>query len=84
MTIEEHQAREIAEQFGRSNIEKWDEWGCEIEISEKFASPGNIVFSYPARGVSPNGKPYRIGGNVPILVDLETGYCRFEQPPWKA
>lgn len=83
MTLTELEAAAIAEKFGRASVDKWEEWGCEISLSNRFGAPGNFVFIYPARGRDENGRRYRIGGNIPILVDMETGRCRFEQPSWK-
>ncbi len=71
------EARVIAENFGRQNIPEWERWGCVVREAESLGLPGYFTFIYPPGNVGRDGKPIRLGGNFPILVDRETGEPRF-------
>ncbi|MFF1415304.1 hypothetical protein ACFVX6_36965 [Streptomyces sp. NPDC058289] len=74
MTITERAAISLAEEFGRASIPEWDEWGCVVEITKKYHLPGYFICIYP-----PSNPDLRLGGNAPILVDKESGTCRFSK-----
>lgn len=77
--ITEERAREVAEEFGKANILKWHEWGCEVKLDTSVEGSNYYVYAYPARGVNQKGRPFRLGGNLPIFVKKDDGSCRFAQ-----
>ncbi|MET9890973.1 hypothetical protein ABZZ47_12275 [Streptomyces sp. NPDC006465] len=71
--MQQQEAGIRAEEFGRSHIPQWDEWGCRILPADRLHLPGHHVFVYPP---SAEGGA-RLGGNWPIVVNEGTGECRF-------
>ncbi|MFE1291740.1 hypothetical protein [Streptomyces sp. NPDC058751] len=71
--MQKQEAARLAEEFGRSNISKWDELGCSIHPADRLYLPGHYVFAYPPSAES----GARLGGNWPIVVNERTGECRF-------
>ncbi len=77
--MEESEARRLAEEFGRGRIERWDEWACELGLWATPAVTGVFGFTWHPTAKDGEGRPIRLGGNWPILVDPETGSCRLVQ-----
>ncbi|MGW4804853.1 hypothetical protein [Kitasatospora sp. NPDC004272] len=59
-----------AEEYCRREIRTWESLDCYLVIHPEITIEGAYVVSYLAR----NG---RLGGAFPVVVDAETGACRF-------
>ncbi|MFE5602235.1 hypothetical protein ACFQ8O_23980 [Streptomyces coelicoflavus] len=74
--MDEAEARARAEEFARSTIKRWDEWRCELRLWEPPKLVGSYGYSWRPTTLDSQGRPVRVGGNFPILVDRDTGECR--------
>lgn len=65
----------MALNHARATIAGWDQQGFILSASTALTVPGHYVFGF---GLPPDasGRPVRLGGNWPLLVDMETGECR--------
>ncbi|MFI1825658.1 hypothetical protein ACH41E_04275 [Streptomyces sp. NPDC020412] len=79
--MEESEARRLAEDFGRTLTDRWDEWGFKLRLWATPAVTGMYGFGWCPTARDEEGRPIRIGGNWPILVDQDTGACRVVQGP---
>ncbi|MGW1728428.1 hypothetical protein ACWCQK_36775 [Streptomyces sp. NPDC002306] len=71
--MQQQEAAREAEEFARSKISQWDEWGCRIHPAVRVHLPGHHVFGWAPSAES----GVRLGGNWPIVVSERTGECRF-------
>lgn len=71
--MQQPEAAVIAEQFGKSHVAKWGDWGCRIRSANRLYLAGHYVFAWPSSAES--GR--RLGGNWPIVVNVITGERRF-------
>ncbi|MFF2523782.1 hypothetical protein [Streptomyces liangshanensis] len=55
---------------------RWDEWAFELRPWVTPAVTGIWAFYWYPTAKDGQGRPIRIGGNWPILVDQDTGACR--------
>lgn len=78
---DESEARRLAEEFGRGRTARWDEWAFELSRWEVPDLTGTFAFSWYPTAKNERGRPIRVGGNWPILVDRNTGACRLVQGP---
>ncbi|WP_393071555.1 hypothetical protein [Streptomyces sp. LN704] len=74
--LEEGEARRLAEEFGRTLTDRWDEWAFELGLWATPAVTGIYGFTWYPTASDEQGRRIRIGGNWPILVDQDTGACR--------
>lgn len=79
--MEESEARRLAEEFGRGLTEQWDEWAFELGLWATPAVTGMFGFTWHPTAKGKDGRPIRVGGNWPILVDQDTGACRLVRGP---
>lgn len=60
----------VAEEFCRREIRRWDALGCSLSVSSDISMDGAYVFTlHSERG--------RLGGAFPVVVDTNSGSCRF-------
>ncbi|MFI0966481.1 hypothetical protein ACH4S8_34580 [Streptomyces sp. NPDC021080] len=77
--MEESEARLLAEEFARGLTDRWDEWAFELGLWATPAVTGMFGFTWYPTAKDKDGRPIRLGGNWPILVDQDTGACRLVQ-----
>lgn len=74
--MEESEARRLAEEFGRTLTDRWDEWAFKLGLWATPAVTGIYGFFWYPTAKNEKGRKIRVGGNMPILVDQDTGLCR--------
>ncbi|MEW2258812.1 hypothetical protein [Streptomyces sp. NPDC047869] len=75
--IGQTEAEVLAEEFGRSMVQQWGEWRCELRTWTPPNLSGCFAFTWRPTVLDSLGRPMRVGGNMPILVDENSGECRF-------
>ena len=71
------QARSLAEAYARANTTRWDLYKYEVRELVDLVVPGSLLFAcVPTYNPDEPGEVLRVGGNMPILVDVENGSCR--------
>lgn len=79
--MEEREARKLAEEFGRTLTDRWDEWAFRLGLWATPAVTGAYGFTWSPTAKDEAGRQIRVGANWPILVDPDTGSCRVVQGP---
>lgn len=79
--LEEREARRLAEEFGRSRTDRWDEWAFKLDVWATPTVTGFYGFTWYPTAKDEQGRQIRVGGNWPILVDPDTGSCRLVKGP---
>ncbi|WP_035849364.1 hypothetical protein [Kitasatospora azatica] len=76
--MDQQQAQSLAEAFCREQVPKWEVYGCRLTPAKGVALEGCYLFAIT---VAPDPDPRKprigLGGNYPVVVDRETGACRF-------
>ncbi|GAB2442873.1 hypothetical protein [Streptomyces incanus] len=75
-SLEEGEARRLAEDFGRGLTDRWDEWAFELGLWTTPVVTGRFGFTWRPTARDEGGRQIRVGGNWPLLVAPDTGACR--------
>ncbi|MFJ3791001.1 hypothetical protein [Kitasatospora sp. NPDC090091] len=73
--MDQDTARLAAEAYCRERVRDWDERAYRLSIEEGISVEGAYVFGYLPTVPDSRGR-VRVGGNLPVIVDRETGECR--------
>ncbi|MFD0350451.1 hypothetical protein ACFQ0M_39365 [Kitasatospora aburaviensis] len=73
--MDQETARLAAEAYCRERVRDWDERAYRLRIEEGISVEGAYVFGYLPTVPDSRGR-VRVGGNLPVIVDRETGDCR--------
>ncbi|MEV6973771.1 hypothetical protein [Kitasatospora sp. NPDC093806] len=76
MSMDQEVARLAADAYCRERVRGWDERAFRLRIDETIVIDGAHVFGYLPTVPDARGR-LRIFGNFPVIVDRETGDCRF-------
>lgn len=74
--MDQESARLAADAYCRERVRNWDERAYRLRIDETIAVEGAYVFGYLPTVPDARGR-LRVGGNLPVIVDRESGDCRF-------
>ncbi|MER7706727.1 hypothetical protein ABTX81_28000 [Kitasatospora sp. NPDC097605] len=75
MSMDQESARLAADAYCRERVRGWDDRAYRLKIDETVAVEGAFVFGYLPTVPDARGR-LRVGGNLPVIVDRETGECR--------
>ncbi|MFD9593321.1 hypothetical protein ACFWA9_11250 [Kitasatospora sp. NPDC059973] len=76
VSMDQESARLAADAYCRERVRGWDERAYRLRIDETVAVEGAYAFGYLPTVPDARGR-LRVGGNLPVIVDRETGACRF-------
>ncbi|WP_371493701.1 hypothetical protein OG871_01550 [Kitasatospora sp. NBC_00374] len=74
-SVDQESARLAAEAFCRERVRDWDERAYQLKIEESISIEGAYVFGYLPTVPDARGR-LRVIGNLPVIVDRQTGECR--------
>jgi len=68
--LDQDEALVAAEEFGRRQLSQWRDWELYVFVCPDIEIDGAHVIGFTSKKV-------RFGGAFPIVVDAESGECRF-------